>query len=137
MAARFAAGGDTLAAIVREQQDLVRQRQSLDKELVQAVAQPPDKRAATSQDGVRRKYAETGAALDALNARIARDFPKYTEISNPKPLELSQVQALLGPEEAMLVYLVGDDGSWLWAVRRDRASMHRIRPVYHTAVPGC
>jgi hypothetical protein len=33
-----------------------------------------------------------------------REFPAYAELSNPKPLEIGETQALLAADEAMLVY---------------------------------
>ena len=54
---------------------------------------------------------------------ISRNIP---ELSNPKPLEIGQAQALLDPDEAMLVYLVGDDISWLWVLRSSRAELYKL-----------
>ena len=39
---------------------------------------------------------------------------------------MADVQALLAPDEAMLVYFVSSQGSWLWAVRSDRAEFHKL-----------
>ena len=126
MAARFAAGSDAMAAAARERQDLAGRWRALDKAIVQATSRSPLKRDAVAEDGLRRQIADTGAALEALDARIAQEFPSFAELSNPKPLELSDAQALLLPDEAMLVYLMGDNAGWLWALRRDRASLFKL-----------
>jgi hypothetical protein len=75
---------------------------------------------------LRQQLAAAATELDGLDARIAREFPAYAELGNPKPLELTEAQALLAPDEAMLAYLAGPDRSWLWAVRRDRAAFRRL-----------
>jgi CHAT domain-containing protein len=126
MAARFAAGSDALAAVVRERQDLADRWQRLDAALVKAASQPPDARDRAAEAGSRARLEETGRLLDALDARIAKEFPQYAELSHPKPLDLAATQALLGPDEAMLVYLVDDDATWLWALRRDDAGVLKI-----------
>ena len=126
MAARFAAGSDALAAVVRQRQDLMTRWQSLDKAMMAATSKPSDKRDPAAEAAVRQQLAETEAKLFQIDAQIAQDFPEYAELSNPKPLELADAQALLGPKEAMLVYLFADDGGWLWAVRQDRSAVYKL-----------
>jgi tetratricopeptide (TPR) repeat protein len=126
MAARFAAGSDAIATVVRERQDLVQRWQSLDAAVVKPASKPPEHRDLADEAELRRQLAAATADLDALDALIARDFPQYAELSNPKPLELSDAQSLLAPEEAMLVYLAGDRKTWLWALRRDRAEFYEL-----------
>jgi CHAT domain-containing protein len=126
MAARFAAGSDALATVVRERQDLAQARQGLDNALIRAASQPAAQHDAAAEDALRKQLADADSQLDTLDVRIGRDFPAYAELSNPQPLDLSAAQALLAPDEALLVYLVGQDESWLWAVRRDRAVLYRL-----------
>jgi tetratricopeptide (TPR) repeat protein len=127
MTARFAAGTDALAALVRERQDLARRRQLLDDEVVKAASKPAAERNAKAEAAQSTELAKAGATLDALDGNIAREFPQYAELSHPKPLQLQEAQALLAPDEAMLVYFVGDDTEcWLWALRRDRAGFYRL-----------
>src|SRR5262249_25637637 len=92
MAARFAAGSGALAGVVRERQDLVTRWQSLDKAIVAATSKPPDKRDAATEAGMRKELTESEAKLSQIDAQIAHDFPEYAELSNPKPLELADVQ---------------------------------------------
>jgi len=126
MAARFAAGDDALTAAVRERQDLAQRWQLLGNAIVQAAGKLPVQRDATAEAALRERFAETGNRLDALDTRIRSEFPAFAELSSPKPLELAEAQALLAPDEAMLVYLVGPNNSWVWVLRRDRAALHRL-----------
>ena len=126
MAARFAAGSDALAAAVRERQDLAQRWHGLDGAIVQAASKPPQQRDAAAEGSLRKELAETESRLDLLDTRIAREFSAYAELSNPEPLELAATQAMLSPDEALLVYLVGQDESWLWALRRDKAERYKL-----------
>jgi CHAT domain-containing protein/Tfp pilus assembly protein PilF len=126
MAARFAAGSDTLAQIVRQRQDLASRRQRLDASILGAAGKPPSARDPAAEAALRMEMAELVTRLDALDADIARDFPNYAELSNPKPLDIGDLQPQLATDEAMLVYLIGESESWLWALRRDRTELYKL-----------
>jgi hypothetical protein len=116
----LAAGRDTLAALVRERQDLAGKWQALDAAGVNAVTKPQSSSQTESLDpaGVnavtkpqsssqterflRDAFDMAGKQLDALDVRIAREFPQFADLSNPRPMELKDAQALLAPDEAML-----------------------------------
>jgi CHAT domain-containing protein len=126
MAARFASGTDALAAAVRDRQDTQGEWQRLDLEQAKATALPPDQRDARADSERHVQIAALERRLDAFDAQLARDFPQYAEIANPQPVPLAAAQKLLGPQEALLTYLVGDQASFLWVVRRDRATLLRL-----------
>src|SRR5262249_30839748 len=71
--------------------------------------------------------------LTALDARVAKDFPQYAELSSPRPVKLAELQAMLGTDEALLAYLSSSDRTWLWAVRRDHVSFYEF-PVKGAAL---
>ncbi|MCK6453386.1 MAG: CHAT domain-containing protein, partial [Alphaproteobacteria bacterium] len=71
---------------------------------------------------LRDELTRLGAEVDRLDRDIAERFPGFAELSDPRPLELAAAQALLKPGEAMLVYAVGHEQSFLWVVRRDAAA---------------
>ena len=126
MAARFAGGSDALAALVREQQDTLNRWQVLDAELVQASSKPPKARNSQEDAARLQQLAALDARLKELGERLVRDFPRYAEIVSPRPVPLAEAQRLLGPDEALLVWSVGDEASFLWAVRQDRAMVARL-----------
>jgi CHAT domain-containing protein len=133
MAARFAAGDDGLAAIIRERQDAEARWRQLDGSLVQASAQTPAQRDAAGEAAMRSKLQALDAQLATIDKRIAAAFPKYAEIANPAPVSLAATQKLLRPGEAMVVYLVGDDETYFWAMTQSRAHMFRA-PVGRQAL---
>ncbi|MBL8670719.1 MAG: CHAT domain-containing protein [Alphaproteobacteria bacterium] len=125
MAARFAAGTDALAAVVRERQDAVAQLDAVDAAMVKAVA----KRAAQRDGAQEQQLRERAAALQRRVAEIAdrlrREFPAYGEIADPKPLALADAQALLGPHEALMAFVVGPKDTHVFALRKDRVAIAR------------
>src|SRR2546423_2195764 len=88
MAARFGAGTDALAGVVRAQQDASSERRSLDKslfaELVSSEGRPDQKRI----EVLRRKISELDAHLQKLNTRLGVQFPRYRELVRPKVMIL-------------------------------------------------
>ncbi len=126
MTARFAAGNGALARLVRERQDLVERRLGLDAALVRAVSRPPSERDAAGESRARSDLAAVAGRLAAVDGQLAAGFPGYAELSDPKPLDAAAAQELLGTDEALLVYLVDEDATWIWVLRRDVVAMHRI-----------
>ena len=125
MAARFGAGDDAIAKEVREQQDLAAQAKALNSALdAQLGAAGNGDRAAFA--ALRAQISAVQAKLADATARIQRDFPAYAELSNPKPLTIPEVQALLRPDEALVSWLVSDQESLVWAITGEGSTWRRI-----------
>ena len=58
-----------------------------------------------------------------LAKKLATEFPEYAELAATKPVPLDEVQQLLGPEEALLAYLVSEKKTYVWAVQRNKAEI--------------
>ena len=126
MSVRLAAGGGTRAGIIRQRQDLLQQWQGFDSALTKAVSNPTAQREAAVEASLRTALAETSKRLDALDTRIADDFPDFAELSNPTPLNAGAAQSLLTTDEALLVYLITNKATWLWVLRRDDFGFYQI-----------
>jgi CHAT domain-containing protein/Tfp pilus assembly protein PilF len=126
LAARLAAGGGRRSEVIRERQDLVQQWQRLDGALVKAASRLPTDRRPAEEASLRAALADTTRRLDGLDARIAVEFPAYAELSNPRPLTIEGVRALIGRDEALLVYLATEKVTWLWVLVRDDFALCRI-----------
>ena len=127
MAARLGAGNDALAALIREQQDITTHLRVLDKELATELAKPANERNQVRENGVRNRIAALERKLQEYSARIAAQFPRYAELVTASPLAVADVQKLLGPDEALLLYHVNDDRSFVWAVTRDRIEWYTVK----------
>jgi len=127
MAARFAAGDDDFARLIRSRQDAVNRWRHFDKALIEAVSLPPDKRNEELEKNHRKELTSLGRRMDELDGQVVKRFPKYASLTSRQPLALSDTQPLLGPGEALVTYLVGEEESYLWVVRRDKTRFHRIQ----------
>jgi CHAT domain-containing protein len=124
MAVRQAKGEGALALMVRERQDLLAEWQAKDQTLVAARAQPPQVRDANVEGVLSARLADIDARISQIDAQLAREFPEFTSLAAPDPLEIVDVQRLLGENEALLVML--DTQAWapaaeetlVWAVTK-------------------
>ena len=143
MAARGAKGDPALAALVRERQDLVEEWQKRDGAQNAAVAQSPDKRdRAAEADNVTR-LAAIDARIGHIDNRLTVDFPDYAALAIPAPLSVEEVQAQLGANEALVLFLSTpqlqpiNEETFIWVVtkatarwvRSDLGSMGLAREV--------
>jgi tetratricopeptide (TPR) repeat protein len=127
LGARFAAGNDALAALIRESQDRSAMLHAKKKLLFDAVA-AQGQGSAAAVEALRKEVVESAAMLTALNARLSREFPGYVALASPKPLKIEEVQQLVGPEEALLFLLVGDKETSVFVITRDQ-SLWRTVPL--------
>ncbi len=105
MAARSASGSDTLAAIVRERQDLLGAWQTKDTQLIDTRSQPPDARDAAAETALSASLAAIDARISGIDKTLARDFPDYSALTNPVPLPPADVQTQLRADEALVLFL--------------------------------
>jgi len=101
MSARFALGSTPLAAVVREQQDLIARRQAEDSRLLAAIGRGDTH--LTEQS--RATLSEISAKLSSIDIRLGTEFPQYADLSEPKPLSIADTQLLLARDEALMLFL--------------------------------
>jgi CHAT domain-containing protein/Tfp pilus assembly protein PilF len=126
LALRLAAGSDRLASLVRNDQDLAAEAEALDKAILAAVSNEPAKRDAAGEQRIRDRLAEIAKQRTTLQGVFATEFPDYAALSNPWPLAVKEIQALLSGDEALLVYATGDKESYVFAVTRTSAAWKPI-----------
>lgn len=101
MSARFAKGQGPLMELVRERQNLVVRRKNEDKRLLAATGQGE----VSAADALRKSIAGIDNSLASIDATLADKFPDYSDLTNPKPLAVAEVQALLTHKEALILFL--------------------------------
>jgi CHAT domain-containing protein/tetratricopeptide (TPR) repeat protein len=124
--ARFAGGTDAIAALVREQQDLSVAWRERNKSLAQAMTKGDDAHIRSAVDPLLREIADIESQAAAVSARIEQEFPQYAAFASPKALQVKDVQALLGVDEALLFWLVGQDASYVFVLTRDNFAWKTI-----------
>ena len=123
-AARLAAGAGALGSALRERQDLEASVAGLNARL--AVAATGNNAAAeTAVQALQAEQEITSERLAALDARIDRDFPDYRALTRPAPLQIAALQALLAPDEALLMTLTDTRVSYVWAVSKTQSGWHQ------------
>jgi CHAT domain-containing protein/tetratricopeptide (TPR) repeat protein len=119
MGTRFASGPGALASLVRESQDLAAAWRDQDRALLDALSNPKAMHERTRIDGLRKEIAETEGRLNAVAARMDKEFPNYTALAHPKPLTAEDVQKLLGADEALVFFFAGVNESYVFALSRE------------------
>ena len=125
LAARFAAGNNELAQLVRNDQDLTAEADRLDKSIIAAVSKPPDQRNSSAEDQIRKRIDEIKLKRDELQDIFNQRFPDYVALSKPQPLTVEQTQALLAGDEALITVDL-DKKSYVWVITKDRAEWKEL-----------
>ena len=126
MGLRFAAGTGALSALVRENQDLIAAARERDKALVAAISKPAAQQDAAAIGQIRQALADIRAKLVEAGARLEKQFPDYVALTNPKPLSVKDSQALLGPDEALILWITAEDQTELFVLTREGADWHTL-----------
>ncbi|MCJ7874894.1 CHAT domain-containing protein [Phaeobacter sp. J2-8] len=133
-AGRIAAGSAGLQALLREQQDIsaaiTKQRASLAE-----YAAQPGADAETAVDQLRAKIEAGRKRLQSLDSQLTAEFPEFRELTNPAPLAIAELQALLRPDEALVMTLTEATYTYTWAIS-DSASAWTRAEIGREAVAG-
>lgn len=115
-AARASARTPALADLVRREQDAKKQLSALAGMLANAVNVPTDQQDQKVIATLRRQIDLLRHAREALLGQLAREFPGYAELINPKPATVDAVRKALRPGEALVSMFVTHDRVFSWAV---------------------
>jgi CHAT domain-containing protein len=110
---------------VRQRQDAVEQWRAVDRMLTEQLGGKtslPRKR----ELELRREHTKLTEEIEGLDKTLRQKFPDYTELTNPRPVALQTVQKLLKPEEALLLQLTGETGTFVFLVRQNDVKLSHI-----------
>ena len=114
---RAAAGTGGLSALMRERQALTNALDGIEDRLTLPGA---DTVALTGEgDALQQQVA-------GVDARVLAEYPEFRALTRPRPLTVAEVQALLHPDEALVLTFVGDDSTYVFAVSKTSAGWHRL-----------
>jgi CHAT domain-containing protein len=119
--ARLSAKDPALAEVVRDEQDLAKQIEASLGAVNNLLSLPPDGQRDQDVNAASALLAELRTKHDAAVREIAKRFPAYASLVNPKPPALADVKAALRPDEAMLSFYFGRTASFAWAIPKDGA----------------
>jgi tetratricopeptide (TPR) repeat protein len=126
MGMRFASDSGALGSLVRESQDLTSAWREQDKALLDAVSNTQGRYERARIDALRMEIADTEGRLNAVAARIDKEFPGYAALARPKPVTAEEVQRLLGPGEALVFFLAGANETYVFALTHERFEWRTI-----------
>jgi CHAT domain-containing protein len=117
--ARMVAKDAALAELVRKEQDLAKQINAQLGALNNALALPSSERDESAVQAINAAIEKDRAERSKAKQEIARRFPSYADLVEPKPPTVEQIKATLAPGEAFLSFYFGRDASFVWAVPKD------------------
>ena len=132
LAVRFAAGSGDLASLVRREQDYAAADDRLDEAVIAEISKAPNERNHDREQALRAELEKTSGALRGVRAELGTRFPDYVALSKPQAIGLTDAQALLGEDEALVVIDLAtpsspdDDDDYLWIVTRDNAGWGKL-----------
>ena len=97
-----------------------------DRTLIAEMSKPTNQQNRGGIDALRKQIAQLEDKQKTLQAKIETDFPDYAALSNPRPLNVDNIQKLLGPDEALVFFLAGDKESYVFALTHDAFDWHTI-----------
>ncbi len=59
------------------------------------------------------------AQVDELRTKLRETSPRYAALTQPQPLNASEIQQMLDDNTLLLEYALGEDRSYVWAVTKD------------------
>ena len=132
MATRSAKGSPKLALVVREQQDLVREWEAADKLLIAAKSEPPPKRRVGAEKALSDRLVAINASLAEISRRLSEEFPEYAALASPTAATVADVQALLGVDEGLVLFLDTPewplvDESFVWVLTKSNGRWVRLK----------
>lgn len=135
VSARFAQGDDALGRLAEERETLIERRDRLERELERLYASE-DANALAERARSRTAWEATVERLRTVDADIDARFPAYSELTSPRALSIAETQALLGPDEGLLLVLVNPEATYVWGVSRERVEWARAETLGDAAMTG-
>ena len=115
-AARSAANQPGLGELIRKEQDLRQEIASLYDFLLRMMGTPPEQQLPKVIADMRTRIGAIGKERTQLSAQIAKQFPDYAALVNPRAATLAEARRAMRPGEALLSVLSTADRSFVWVL---------------------
>jgi len=133
VSARFAQGDDALGRLAAEREAAIVDRDRLERELERHYASD-DPASLEARGRTRAAWEAVSTRLRDLDAEIEARFPAYAELTSPRALSVAETQALLRPDEGLLLVLSNPEATYVWGLSRDRAAWARSTALDEAAL---
>ena len=120
-ASRFAAKDDALSDAVRQRQDLTREWSAVNESLISSIGSAYENRNRDAEQGYRERLTSIDDEIAEIDIGLEANFPEYFALTSSKPLGVGETQELLFENEALVMFLAGDEGTLVFAINKDKA----------------
>ena len=117
--ARMLVQDSQLAELVRQEQDYTKQMNAQLGTLNNALALPSGQRDENVVKALNVAISKLRSGREALRQEIAKRFPNYANLIDPRAPTVDEIRAALKPDEALLSFYFGRSGSFVWAVPKE------------------
>ena len=114
--ARMIAKDSALAELIRKEQDLAKQVNAQLGVLNNALALPSGERDEAGVRAINATIEKARSERTKARAEIARRFPSYADLIDPKAPTVEQIREALRPGQAFVSFYFGREKSFAWAV---------------------
>lgn len=128
-AARAAVRDPALAALIRDEQDVLKQIAAQFGLLSNLLALPPEQRDDKAIQALRVQVDTLRDARAKTRQQIEKQFPEYASLIDPRAPSTDEVRASLRAGEAVLSFYLAQDNSFVWVVAKDGAVHFAASPV--------
>lgn len=129
MALRVGSKDPTLAARIREIQDLKAEWRVADAKRSAALAQNTGNQPSILQQAQKR-LSDIESCLTDLNAWLRSNFPEYAELSLPQAVSAEEARPLLKKTEALVFFSLSPADCFVWVVNSEGIQWNRLNVSY-------
>lgn len=105
-------------ALVERERMLGRQLNDKAQRLLQATK--------PEQAALKQEISQLETDYERAQAAIRKASPRYAALTQPQPLKLAEIQALLDADSLMLEYTLGEDSGYLFAITKDSLKSYKL-----------
>jgi CHAT domain-containing protein len=117
--ARMGVKDPALADLIRTEQDLTKQIRAQLGDLNNTLALPAGERDEQGLKAIHATIERARTERDKARSEIARRFPSYSDLVDPKPPTVESIKEALHQGEVLLSFYFGRSASFVWAVPKE------------------
>ena len=107
-----------IAKLVDQLQSLERKRDADKAQLASETSLMDDQRSKLIEDRLTSEIKEHNQQIKSIQIELEKKYPRYTELTGGKFVSLSQLQSYLDPQEAIALFLLGNQASYLQLITK-------------------
>ncbi len=105
---------------------LIERERSLGTVLSNRAKELFESKSPVQKERLKREITRLETEYEQTQAAIRRSNPRYAALTQPQPLSLNDLQALLDDETTALEYSLGAEKSWVWAVSKTTLTAYEL-----------